>query len=124
GVLPSRPSMRAGASLRRLRVRWVVRLGAARDCRDDAYLVAGLEDAFEAQEEAHVFAIDVDVDEAPDFAVVFADARLEAGIGVLEAVDNRRKRFAIRRDDIEVIGEGTQGSRDSNLYRHCFSFAS
>ncbi len=66
---------------------WLARALAERGAKDAAdalfprldrvvHRVAGLERAVEAGEEAHVFAVDVDVDEAADLAVVFADARL------------------------------------------------
>src|SRR5207244_1212428 len=83
---------------------------------DDRDLVAGLEGAVEAEENAHVFAVDVDIDEAPDLAVILADARLEAGVGSFEAVDRGLKCLALAGDDVEVIGDGAQGRRDANLY--------
>jgi hypothetical protein len=46
----------------------VPRLAASRDGRDDRQLVAGLDRCVEVLEEADVFAIDEDVDEAADLA--------------------------------------------------------
>ena len=56
---------------------------------DDAHFVGGFEGRAEGVEEADVFAVHVDVDEAADLTLLVADALLDAGVLLLEAIDGR-----------------------------------
>ena len=56
-----------------------VSLHPAGNSGDDAYFAACLEGSGEVAEEADVFAVDVDVNEAADLAVVADDALLDPG---------------------------------------------
>ena len=57
-----------------------MRSATACDGGDDADLVAGLRGGAEAVEEAHILAVDIDVDEVAKLALFVAEARLDAGV--------------------------------------------
>ena len=73
--------------------------------RDDADLVAGLDDGGGAGLLPHVGAVDEDVDEAADLAVVVADAFDQAGVAVAEVVED--------------FGDGAAGGGDAGLAVGC-----
>ena len=54
---------------------------------DDAYLVAGLGGGVHSLQEPDVFTVEVDVDEIAQLARLVHESFLDAGVGLLHAVD-------------------------------------
>src|SRR5262245_53796926 len=94
--------------------------GAAGDGGDDADFVFVGELGVDVFEEADVFAVHVDVDEAADLAGFIAKALAEARVLLLEAVDSVLQRRAVGGDELFVVGELAERSGDADL-GHCES---
>src|SRR5581483_328524 len=81
---------------------------AAGDGGDDAHFVGGLQRRLQGIEEADIFAVDVDVHEAPDLALLVADAVLDAGVLLLQAIDGFAERAGIGLDDAGVVRKASE----------------
>src|SRR5579875_1497219 len=90
----------------------VLSASAARDGGDDADFVAGLERRRQPGEEAHVFAVDEDVDEAAQLAAFITEALLKAGIGRLKIGDDLAQAVAFAGDRILLSRQLAQRGGD------------
>src|SRR5581483_5489295 len=85
---------------------------AAGDSWDDGKVVAILDLRVELVEEADVVAVDVDVDEAAQFAFVVQQALADSRVAPFEVLDNRAHRLARRGDLVAAPGEPAQRRRN------------
>src|SRR5262249_36094664 len=93
-------------------------LTAARDGRNDRYLVTSLEVCLEPLEEAYVFTVDVDVDEAADLAAFVADPLLQAGVLRLQGIDTGLEAAVFAGDDVELVGQLAQWCWNTDFDGH------
>jgi hypothetical protein len=88
-----------------------------RYCRDDRDLGPFRDLRLQSLEEPDVLSIDVDVDEATELPGVVEDALLQAGVRVLQRVEDLLEGMTVRFDPIEAIGERAELGGD--LHNHC-----
>jgi hypothetical protein len=88
------------------------------DGRDDGDLVALLERGGRALQEADVFLVDVDVDEAPELAAVLDQAILEPGELALQHLDQVADGAGVGLDLGRALGEGAERRGDADENRH------
>ena len=91
---------------------------ASGDRRDDTDFVAFFNGGILVVEEADIFIVEEDVDEAADVALFVTDALGQAGIGLFEAVENLGDCVAVGRNDFFFSGEFTERCRDTNGCGH------
>ena len=112
-----RPDAMQNGATRRRRPRYSsmrcqTTLRAAGDRGDDGDFVAFVEGGVEALEEADVFAVDEEVDEAAEFAAFVDEAFAHAGVGAFELFDEGGEGCAFGTDFGDVVGEVTEGGGD------------
>src|SRR5262245_4606354 len=90
------------------------RLPAAGDGGDDRHLVARLEGGLVPFEEADVFLVDVDVDEAPDRAALLDDAIAQPGKLAIEVGDHVPDGARLRMYFGGALGHRSEGSGDAH----------
>src|SRR5205823_4415874 len=91
---------------------------AARHGGNDADLVALLQRSLDPLEEAHVFAVDVDVDEAPQVALLVAEPLLQPGVRRVELRDALGQHAAVALHDVLVLRQPPQRRRDLDGNAH------
>src|SRR5688572_20546539 len=92
------------------------------DRRDDADFVALLHRRVEVLEEADVFVVEVDVDEAVELVGGLEQARLDAGGAALYVVEDLAHISALGLDAVFSVGVVSERGWDSDLDRHGDSF--
>src|SRR3954447_14517524 len=81
---------------------------------NDADLITGLERRFRPVATADVGAVDEDINEAANAAVVFTDSLFDAGMGSFKVLDQVADRATGSGDLGLSVREATQRSRDEN----------
>src|SRR5579875_105748 len=119
GVLPIRSST--------LSARWTgtfARSASAGDCRDDRDVVAILDLRVELLQKPDVFAVQVDVDEPAELALVIEQPLAHPRMALLEILDHGAHRYAAGRDLIDAGCEPAERSGHSNPDCHIVGLAS